>query len=66
MKNEAKEPPLPHTPRDTSRRFTDAEVYEIRRRVRAGETKASLADEFHVSRPTIADAVHGLNTYADV
>lgn len=58
--------PLPRRRVNTSRRFTNEEVYQIRERLKNGETKAALAKEFRVSRPVISDAAHGINTYKDV
>ena len=63
-KKETKVPPLPVG--ISRKRFTDEEVYEIRRRILAGSTKAELAREYGCSSPTIADAAHGLDTYKDV
>jgi len=61
-----KEPPIRETIVDTSRQFTDEQVWELRRRVRSGEKMRQLAAEFGVSGPCVASAVKGTGTYKDV
>ena len=57
-------PPVPKNQNGLRvRRFTDEEVWEIRKRFMAGETKTSMAREFGVSIPTVSSAVHGTGTY---
>ena len=58
--------PLPARKVDTSRRFSDEQVWDLRRRVRAGEKIARLSREFGVSRRCVSDAVYGLVAYRDV
>ena len=63
----AYEPPVAKKSWDTSRRFTDEEVWQMRRHVRAGiVTMADLARVHNVSKPCIASAVQGTGTYEGV
>ena len=63
---EAYEPPAEKLSIDTKRKFTNEEVWEMRRRFKGGETLSALAREFNVSKPCMASAVRGLGTYKDV
>ena len=63
---EAYEPPAEKLSIDTKRKFTNEEVWEMRRRFKGGETLSALAREFNVSKPYMASAVRGLGTYKDV
>ena len=66
MRNKTKLPPVPLVSRDTSRKFSDEQVYELRRRYLKGEKKGAMADEFRTSIRTISDAIHGTLTYRNV
>lgn len=48
------------------RKLSDEQVWEIRERFLAGESKYRLAKEFKVSRTTIYAALHGENAYEGV
>lgn len=60
------EPPIKAEPIDYRRRFTNEEVWELRRRFKAGETISSLAKEYSVSTPCMASAIRGTGTYENV
>ena len=66
MATKERTPAVPRRRVDTSRKFLDKTVFEIRQRFLEGESKVNLADEYGVSVPTIADAIHGIKTYKDV
>lgn len=62
--------PVPPVPTDgihgRKRRFTDEEVWEIRKQFNNGLSKSSLSEEFGVSVKTLSDAIHGKNAYKNV
>ena len=58
--------PIPPVPVGRIKKLSRADVYKVRTRFVAGETKTAMAEEFGVSIPTISDAIHGRGAYADV
>lgn len=66
MDKQTYEPPVEKRSFDSSRRFTNEEVWYMRCQVRSGVTMAALARHHQVSRPCIASAVQGTGTYEEV
>ena len=64
--NTKKVQPLKRCQVGTKKRFTDEEVWAIRKAVMDGQTMKSLCREYDVSPPTIASAVYGTGTYKGV
>jgi Mor family transcriptional regulator len=66
--SETRVPPLPqpYANHRNKRRFTDEEVWEIRREFSEGTKKPELMRKYDVSRPCLNDVLHGKHTYKDV